>query len=55
MANPLGPQAIMTEPMTPDMTDEGESDVAPTEAAEEDEEELDPCERSQPIHSGILE
>ncbi|KAL8925376.1 MAG: hypothetical protein Q9172_002256 [Xanthocarpia lactea] len=53
MANPLGPQAIMTEPMTPDMTDEGESEVAPTEAAEEDEEELDPFRDDDPTLHGL--
>lgn len=43
MADPLGNHVIMTEPITPEPTDEGDSDIAATDAAEEDEEELDPC------------
>ncbi|KAL8841280.1 MAG: hypothetical protein Q9176_003373 [Flavoplaca citrina] len=44
MANPLGTHVIMTEPITPDQTDGGDSEAAATDAAEEDEEELDPYE-----------
>lgn len=43
MADPLGTNVMMTEPITPEATDEGDSDVAATDAAGEDEEELDPC------------
>ncbi|KAL8650873.1 MAG: hypothetical protein Q9226_004961 [Calogaya cf. arnoldii] len=42
MANPMGTQVIMTEPITPEPMDEGDSEAAATDAAEEDEEESDP-------------
>ncbi|KAI4274149.1 MAG: hypothetical protein LQ337_004143 [Flavoplaca oasis] len=44
MTNPLESHVIMTEPITPDQTDGGDSEAAATDAAEEDEEELDPTE-----------
>ncbi|KAL8778660.1 MAG: hypothetical protein Q9213_007308 [Squamulea squamosa] len=54
MADPLGPQVAITEPITPDLTDEGESDVDVTEAPEEDEEEeLDPFRDDDPTIHGL--
>lgn len=54
MTNPLESHVIMTEPITPDQTDGGDSEAAATDAAEEDEEELDPCKSTSPS-SHIIE